>query len=116
MSIWSPILHFYFIMRYNKLTLLPDVTSLVLRYTGAPSVCPAVDGHTCFSGYSDHLASASWHPGTYCFHHTAPDLLCRPGAHIAPARGFQRKCVESLVNMRTDMMYSVRFYTCFVAK
>lgn len=78
----------------ERLTPLPNVTFFVLRYPGAPSICPAVDGHVGFSGYSDHLASASRHPGTYCFHHPASDLLCRPGANVAPAGGFQCKCAS----------------------
>lgn len=70
------------------------MTSLILRYPGAPSVCPAVDGHAGFSGYSHRLAPASRNPGAYCLHHTAPDLLCRPGAHVAAAGGFQCKYVS----------------------
>lgn len=99
----------------------PDVTSLILRYPGAPSVCPALDGHAGFSGYSHHLAPASRNPGAYCLHHTASDLLCRPGAHVAAAGGFQCKCVSVCAERflsRTHVQCSAVqwFCMCFVAQ
>ena len=75
---------------------LPNATSFHLRNPGATSVRPAVDGHAGVSGYSHRITSASRHPGAHRLHHPALDLLCRPGAHFAPAGWFQCECSSVL--------------------
>lgn len=70
------------------------------RYPGATSVCPAVGGHACVSGYCHRLASASRHPGAHCLYHPTPDLLCWTGAHLAAAGGFQCECAMTMCCVR----------------
>lgn len=73
----------------EKWSFLPLFSTL--RYPGAPLVCPSMDGNASFPGHCHRLASASWHSGSYCFHHPTPDLLCGPGAHLIPVGSIQRK-------------------------